>query len=220
MSTIPPILLFPGSHRSSPAEPAAVTIPIVDLRGRLPTRPGARPYFPRAYAADPRRPTEAELQASLDCIAGGTYHYTASSPWGSPWGIAEYQVGPTAQEDFPAIAYTLIVALSGVVYLCHDLWARTWQSGAVVDGVARNRSHVGICYIGDYQPYPAQLRGLAIATVFCEQQLGCQLPTEGHGDVYATPCPGPTWPDWRPAVEAHIAQLRSGGYRFELVEVE
>lgn len=152
-----------------------------DLRGQLPVRPG-RTYYNRP----------------LSGIVGATLHYTAGSPSATVEAINAYQIGPTAQEDFPAIAYHLVVTADGTVNLCHDLTTRVWHSGAVVDGVARNASHIGICYAGDVEPNAQQLRGLASGIAWCERQLGRQLTVEGHKDApYATACPGPMWPQWR-----------------------
>ena len=122
--------------------------------------------------------------------------------------IAAYQVGPSAQETFPAIAYTLVVDSAGNVYLCNDLWLRTWQNGAYVGGIARNVSHVGICYIGNYAPNLAQVKGMARAHVWCERQLGRELSLEGHKDAYPTVCPGPVWPAWRAEVIRWIEVYR------------
>lgn len=156
---------------------------MLDLRGLLPTRPG-RPYYLRP----------------LDGITGLTIHYTASAPQAGKdavRAIAQYQVGPNAQEDFPGIAYTLVVPSDGTAYICHDLAVRTWHSGAVVDGIARNASHVGVAYIGDYQPNAAQLSGLAAAIGWVQAQLGRALTVEGHQSSYPTECPGKDWPIWK-----------------------
>lgn len=227
MSTVPPILLFPGGRQSAPPEPApaVITLPIIDIRGKLPVREGARPYYLRVYTQDPDAPTAAERAASLALIRGVTYHYTASNISHTPRSIAQYQIGPEPQDPFPAIAYVFVVGGSGVVYLCHDLETRSWHSGARVDGVARNQSHVGAAWIGDYEPSTAQLLGLAVATVYSERRLGRELPAEGHQDAYpngaeATPCPGPTWPAWRPAVAAMVQVIRDPRYRFVLTRLE
>lgn len=178
----------------APADPGPSTVgaprqvgvsepPILDYRGRLPIRVGAKPYYSR------------ELRG----VVGATIHYTAGSPSASVEDVARYQVGPNAQEVFPAVAYHLVIPAAGYVCLCHDLSTRTWHSGAVVNGVARNTSHVGICYIGAHEPSPAQLAGIRAALRWCEQQLGRPFESiEGHRDApYATACPGPTWPSWR-----------------------
>lgn len=158
---------------------------IVDVRDALSKRPyirpGARPYHKR-----PR-----------DGVGGVTIHYTASRAATTVWSTALYQVSPQAQEAFPAIAYHLFIEAEGTVYLCHDLETRVWHSGANVSGVARNLSHIGICYAGDREPNAAQIAGLHEAIAWCEAQLGRNLEVEGHKDAYATTCPGPTWPSWK-----------------------
>lgn len=174
--------------------PPPLPTPIVvwsvsDIRGTLPTRAGGPAYTTRP----------------LSGITGITIHYTASSPYATVRGIAAYQVGPTAQEAFPAIAYTLMVDYRGVVSLCHSLETRVWHSGAVVGGVARNASHVGVCWIGDTEPNAAQIRGLGEAISYVQHTLGRKLAVEGHRDApYPTTCPGPTWPSWRSLVLAGV----------------
>lgn len=165
---------------------------IVDVRGLLPIRVGARGYYDRP----------------LDGIVGITDHYTASEPKSgleAVIAIALYQISiqnpnddPDLQPEFPAIAYTIIVDDEGIPYLCHDLSTRVWHSGAVVNGVARNASHVGICYIGNYEPTAKQLLGMAVGIKWVQETLGRELSLlEGHKDQYATTCPGPTWPSWK-----------------------
>lgn len=169
----------------------------IDLRGKLPTRPGVAPYTLRP----------------LPGITGKTIHYTASTRRAgvaAVRAIAEYQVGPGAQEDFPGIAYSLIVDGAGDAYQCHDLNVRVWHSGARVNGISRNVSHVGICYIGAGAPTPDQILGLARACVWADRQLGRALSLEGHRDAnYPTSCPGgATWPGWRAALEQAIQGYR------------
>jgi len=156
-----------------------------DLRGQLPER---RPYNPR----------------DLGAIVGVTIHYTDGPTHQTARDIAEFQISPEAAshtgagEPFPGIAYTILVTGDGVPNLCHDLDRRTWHSAAVVDGRARNATHVGICYTGDVGPNPAQLAGIAEAIAWCQDQLDRTLSVEGHRDPpYATDCPGPRWPAWK-----------------------
>ena len=165
----------------------------VDLRGRLRTRLGARPYYERP----------------IEGIQGVTIHYTASSPYASPDAIAAYQTGPSSHLEFPAVAYTLLVDAWGTTYQCHDLDVRCWHSGAVVDGVARNASHIGICWIGSDGPTALQVEGIADAFAWCETQLGKRLTLEGHRDSYSTACPGANWATWRRDVERHIERWRT-----------
>lgn len=160
---------------------------MIDLRGKLPTRPG-RAYYHRDLAG----------------ITGITVHYTASparAGLDAVRAIAKYQVGPNAQEAFPGIAYTMVVDSEGTIYQCWDLDVRCWHSGAVVGGVARNASHVGIAIINDTDPSMDQLNGLADAIQLCEYQLDRPLTVEGHKDApYPTACPGAHWQDWKPAL--------------------
>lgn len=170
------------------------------MRTKLPTladRGGNWPQF--AYA--PR---------DINGVTGATIHYTASPPaegLGAVRNIAEYQISNATVEQtqagqpFPAIAYHLVVDKAGVVYLCHDLSVRVWHSGASVAGVARNASHVAICYIGNQAPSAPQITGIGRAIAWCEKTIGRSLTIEGHRDpAGGTTCPGPTWPAWRAAV--------------------
>lgn len=120
-------------------------------------------------------------------------HYTAGNATARIYDIAAYQVGPTAQAAFPAIAYHLMVDAVGDVHLLHDLTRRVWHNA----GWLRNETAIGICYIGNYEPNPAQKRGLRQAIRWCQEQLGRALSVQGHKDTYATACPGPTWPGWK-----------------------
>ena len=133
-------------------------------------------------------------------ISGITLHYTASPTRDgieAVRAIAAYQTGPGAHEEFPAIAYHLVVCGEGNVYWCNDLDVRVWHSGAVVNGLARNYTHIGIAYIGDQSPNAAQLIGLKRAIRWCEATLHKGVTVEGHRDApYATACPGPAWPGW------------------------
>jgi hypothetical protein len=166
-----------------------------DLRGKLPIREG-RSYFERDLAG----------------ITGVTIHYTASpveSGTQAVRDIAAYQVGPTAQEPFPGIAYSLIVDGAGIAYLCWNLNIRVWHSGAVIDGVSRNKNYIGICFIGNGTPNAAQIECLARSVVWCEKKLGRWLKIEGHKDApYPTSCPGNTWPMWKPKLLSRIVALR------------
>jgi hypothetical protein len=119
-------------------------------------------------------------------------HYTAGPATSRIYDIAAYQVGPTAQADFPAIAYHLMVDDVGDVHLLNDLNRRVWHNA----GWLRNEVAIGICYTGNHEPNAAQKRGLRQAIEWCQQQLGRGLFVRGHKDTYATACPGPTWPGW------------------------
>lgn len=165
----------------------------VDLRGQLPTREGA-PAYHRRDVAD---------------VVGVTVHYSASpalSGRQAVEAIARYQTGPNAHEAFPAIAYHLVVDAGGDVYLCHDLDVRVWHSAARPGGIGRNQTHVAICYLGDVEPNAAQLSGLARGIRWAESELRRSLDVEGHGDAWATLCPGSSWARWRNDLCALVGQ--------------
>ena len=128
--------------------------------------------------------------------------------------MAAYQTSEAARVQtgagvpFPGLAYTLFVEENGRTVLAWDLETRVWHSAARVDGVARNRSHIGICYAGNRAPSDPQIKGIANAINWCERQLGHHLSIEGHKDVYATTCPGPLWPTWKAALEVAVQALR------------
>lgn len=153
---------------------------VIDLRGQLPTRPGASPY--------PKR--------SLALVTDVDLHYTASASDVSVEAIARYQTGPGAQEPFPAIAYHFMVDGHGRINRLHDLDVRVWHNG----GYRRNDIAVGICYIGNREPNPAQQRWLRETIRLCERELGRSLAVHGHKDSAQTICPGSMWPSWRAAV--------------------
>jgi hypothetical protein len=167
-------------------------IEVVDLRGQLPTRPGTSYY---------KRPAED--------IMGVTIHYTASPPRSGVEAvrmIAEFHVGLLAskpQEEFPAIAYHLVVDASGTIYLCNDLDTRTWHNAAVVEGLKRNRTHIGLAYISNREPSPEVIDALVRAVFYCEQSLGRNLYVEGHKDHYRTECPW-HWEEWRNKIYARL----------------
>ena len=179
-----------------PEEPRPAGTPR-DLRGRLPTMEPRPEWRIRAY---PTRP--------LDYVEGVTLHYTAGPVNQTVADIAAHQISANAirqtgvGQPFPAIAYHLMVTQDGTVHLCHDLDVRVWHSAALVNGRKRNETHVGICYTGNREPNPEQIRGLAEAIRWCQDQLGRRLTIEGHRDApYATDCPGPGWPGWHAALD-------------------
>lgn len=118
--------------------------------------------------------------------------------------IARYQTGPNAQEDFPAIAYTMVVDGQAKSYLCHDLETRTWHNAAP----GANTTRLSVCWIGITSPTQAQIDGMAHCVVWLEQQLGRSLDVRGHKDApYPTTCPGATWATWQPALLEAIQAL-------------
>jgi N-acetylmuramoyl-L-alanine amidase len=131
-------------------------------------------------------------------ITGGTVHYTASPAWVTPKRVAEAQLDRIADEltgrTFPGLAYSFIVDEMGVPYRAWDLSTRCWHSAAS----GRNSRYVGVVYTGDHEPNPAQRIAIRACFADVERQLGRKLDViEGHGDVYRTVCPGPTWPRWK-----------------------
>lgn len=208
-------IVIGGAITPAPSPGLPISWAPIDLRGKLPTRPGTTgQYGPRVVVnhSDRSLNLAESIKRSLAAITGRTIHYTASprrSGLAAVKAIAAFQVGPNAQEDFPAIAYSLIVDGAGTVFWLHDLNVRVWHSGAKVNGVSRNVSHVGICFIGATAPTPDQILGLARACVWADRQLGRALSLEGHKDPpYATTCPGADWPKWRAALEQAIAGYR------------
>ena len=170
---------------------------VVDLRGQLPTNSEAQ------YVTRP-----------LDAITGITLHYTEAPTSQTAADIAAYQTSEAARSQtgnntpFPGIAYTFLIDATGAANLCYDLDVRTWHSAAVVNGLGRNLTNIGICYTGDQQPTDVQIHGLALAIRWCQGQLGGrQLAIEGHRDPpYPTQCPGPAWNEWLGAVQAELGR--------------
>ncbi len=158
-----------------------------DLRGKLPLRYPAVPvepvqYLPYYAARDPRWISEILI------------HYTASPASSRVEDIAAYQVGPTAQEAFYAIAYHGIVGEDGILNLCHDLAVVTWGC------TGHNWQAAHLCYCGDREPNAEQLVGLKVGVEWVQAQLGRALPLYGHKERLSTSCPGPTWPAWKDAI--------------------
>lgn len=155
---------------------------IVDKRGKLAAR---GPYSKR----------------SLSGINGITLHYTAGNANMSVEDLAAMQINLVADastgEKFPAIAYTIVVDGNGQVNLCHDLDTRSWHSAAIVNGVSWNTTRVSVCYTGNTEPNDMQIHGINTAIKWVREQLGKNLPVDGHRDVYATLCPGNTWNIWK-----------------------
>lgn len=151
------------------------------MRGKLPTT--------GTYSSRP-----------LSDIQGITVHYTAGYALNTVEEVARFQLTRDAAPGlkFPAIAYTFMVTYDGQVSLCHDLDTKCWHSGAVISGVSRNTSHVGICWTGIDVPTPAQIQGIKQARDYVRQQLNNpSLPVEGHREApYATACPGARYKEW------------------------
>ena len=172
--------VYDPNNISVPTPPSTSIPDPIDLRGELPVRTGYnkdQPYPPR----------------DVNAVTAVDIHYTASAPSTSILAIAQYQIGPQAQEAFPAIAYHFMIDEVGDYHLLHDLDRRVWHNGAP----NRNNIAIGICYIGNTQPNDAQIKGMQNAITYSEQQLGRDLTISGHRDTYATQCPGNSWPVWK-----------------------
>lgn len=179
---------------------------ITDMRGQLPINNEA------SYSDRP-----------LDGIKGITIHYTDSPPTATVHDIAAYQTSEAARKQtgndtpFPGLAYTYAVPLSGGAVKAWDLSKRVWHSAAKVRGAYRNATNVGIVWIGNDTPTREQVVGIAEAILDVERQLSAagrdvqfdEKSIEGHRDApYATDCPGPSWPTWKPDVIAALERLR------------
>lgn len=169
----------------------------VDYRNRLPRFPEYGAYSPRPLSA----------------VVGVTVHYTAGPASQTPEAIAAYQTSWAAAGQtgtgmpFPAIAYHALATADGQVYLCNGLDARVWHSGAA----GRNDTRVGLCFTGTGAPTAAQVAGMGRFLAWAERTLGRPLDVEGHRDApYATQCPGPAWPGFKPALLAARDAARGG----------
>lgn len=158
---------------------------VIDERGRLPTRVGG--WETASY------PYRARIISRVD---GARIHYTAGATSETTLGVAAYQTGHGAHEQFPAIAYHYLVEGDGSVHWCHNLDKRVWGSGQP----GSNETDVHVCYTGNHQPNGLQLDGLKTALRHAQQTLGRKLSVKAHRDGYSTACPGPTWELWRVSV--------------------
>lgn len=171
---------------AAPPQPPQLWAP-VDMRGKLKTRPPSQWQQPFEYPY--------YYRDTLG-ITGSTIHYTAGPASSTVQDVAAFQTGPDAQEAFPAIAYHVLVDGEGIAYLCHDLNVRVWGSGQP----GANESQVHICYTGLIEPNAKQIPTIRNAVKWADDQFAWSLALKGHKDGYATQCPGPKWPDWKPAI--------------------
>jgi hypothetical protein len=159
---------------------------IIDLRGTLPTRPGAAPYMTR----------------DVDSIGYVVIHHTGVGAWRpTALEVAEWQASAGAQSPFPAVAYHLYVEADGRIEQLQDLETVTWHSGQAGDEVivgvsVKNWRGAAICFSGN-EPTPAQIVGIRRAAQWIDEQVGANLPRLGHRDLSQTECPGATWAEWR-----------------------
>jgi hypothetical protein len=165
-----------------PPPPPPPTWEPVNMIGQLPTRPGGWETASYPYRS-----------RDINRVRRFRVHYTAGPTSASVHSIASYQVGPTAQADFPAIAYHLLVEGNGRVNWCHDFDKRVWGSAAP----GANEMDIHCCYTGDYEPTPIQIEGMRNALAWAERRRGFTLELLAHRTDYATNCPGPTWEQWR-----------------------
>lgn len=171
----------------------------VDLRGKLPTRPGAEPYLRR---------TLAEMHQVIWLV----YHHTHKGP-GRPTvqSIAEYQTGPTAHLPFPATAYHVYVEEDGTMEWVQDLETVTWSQGdgsPTVKGGVGSNNWLGIacCFSGE-NPTEAQITSMKRVGDVIDTGMERKLERVGHRDVSRGPdgaplteCPGVAYVNWLPRI--------------------
>ena len=149
---------------------------VVDFRGMLPLRKGAKGY--------PARP--------LEGITMVVVHYSGVDADSSALEIAEYQTTKTTGDLFPECAYSFVVRWDGRIEQCHDLEKRTWHAGG-----GNNDAGIGICLPGSDWPTPRQLDSAGALIRALNRELGRQLRVVGHKELSATLCPGPYWDSWK-----------------------
>lgn len=171
----------------------------MDLRGKLPTRPGAAPYLRRS-------PIE------MAAVKWLVFHHTGlldARPTADA--VARYQTGPEPRDPYPAIAYHLYVEADGTIEVCHDLETVCWSQGdgspGQKDGVGLNNWWgVACCFAGN-NPNPAQLQAMQRVGPALDTVVGRRLERTAHCLVSQangkplTECPGPFWRQWLPIVQ-------------------
>ncbi len=171
----------------------------VDLRGKLPTRPGAEPYLRR---------TLTEMAA----VKWIVYHHTHRGA-GRPTvrAIAEYQTGPTAHLDFPATAYIVYIEEDGTAEWVQDLETVTWSQGdgspTVRLGIGSNNwEGIAVCFSGE-NPTEAQIATMKAVGDVIDTAMDRKLERVGHRDVSRgtdgrplTECPGAEYLNWLPRI--------------------
>lgn len=167
-------------------EPLPGQLPgIVDKRGRLPMGTDYATIRDQIYG-----------HRAVANVTMATLHYTDSPPVLSAEQVASAQLQRDAAPGgpkFPGLAYHYIVEQDGTPVWAWDIDIRVWHSAAP----GKNTQSVGVCYIGNVEPNPAQILGMAAALRHAEAALGRLITIGGHMDDYATECPGPRWPDWK-----------------------
>jgi hypothetical protein len=180
--TLTPALKVLVQQQQKPRGLQLATIPYVDVRNQLPTRNKTDRYPIR----------------NINLVDSVDIHYTAGPASTGVIGTAQYQVGPSAQLDFPEIAYHMFVNEDGTLYLCHNLDIRTWHNG----GYLRNEKAWAICYAGNVQPNNRQMISIRNGILLGQELLKRTVAVYGHRDNYATTCPGESWRTWRPLILA------------------
>ena len=142
-------------------------------------------------------------------------HHSGAGP-GRPTAlaVAQYQTGPTAHLDFPAMAYHFYCEADGTIEQVHDLETLTWSQG---DGSPYSVNGVGIfnywgiaaCFSGD-EPTEQQISALKALGTAVDVLMDRSLQRLGHKDVSKSPdgtplteCPGAGWATWRTRIEIH-----------------
>ncbi len=124
---------------------------VVDLRGLLPVREGAKRY--------PTRPLEGITMAVI--------HYSGVGADSDALQIARYQTGKREGDLFPECAYSFVVRWDGAIEQCHDLETRTWHAGG-----RNNDQGIGLCLPGSGRPTPEQLDSTAALIQALARELG------------------------------------------------
>lgn len=174
----------------------------VNLIGRLPTRPGAAPYPDGALGA-------------IDLLVAHYLGDRAEAPTveglgdPTPEDVARFHSGPTAQERFPAIAYTWVIRRDGTLYQCHRVETITWHVAG------HNRRARGVLLTGFGRlgcPSAVQLATLALLWRALTAHLGRPLALTGHRLVVAnSACPGDLAEDWLAEVRVLAERVHDVG---------
>lgn len=144
-----------------------------DLRGKLPTRPGAKPYATHDHLAE---------------VKGVVIHWAdASGRDFAPEVIARYQTGPRAHLAFPEIAYHLMVRQDGEKLWLLPLGKVSWHVEK------HNRYHFAILAQPPKEAMwtEAQIRSLRELIAWLSYGCGRKLEVKLHRKLASTQCPGP-----------------------------
>lgn len=126
-------------------------------------------------------------------------------------GVAIHNTGPPVHREFtseelaayhvnsngwPCIGYSLVVHMDGVIDYALD-WNRVgWHVGG-----QNNWTYMGICLTGWFddgrQPTEAQISATRDLIANLGMAFGRQLAVKAHKELWATVCPGTTWPGWK-----------------------